>query len=515
VVFLSKDNELVKVLSLEKLRDTIAACKMDSKRVIHCHGVFDLLHIGHIRHFEEAKGFGDVLVVTITPDRFVNKGPHRPAFPEELRAQTIASLRVVDHVAINRWPTAVETIDLIRPDVYCKGGDYRTAQVDASQNLGPEVEAANRLGVEVAYTDDEVIFSSSELLNQHFSPFDADTDAWLRNFRSRYSAEDVIKLIDSAQQIRVLVVGEVILDEYIYCTAMGKSTKDPVLACRYHESESYVGGSLAIANHLSGFCRDVTVLSYVGDREDQEAFLLESLSENVKPHFLTKDDSPTIVKQRFVDPYTKTKLLELYRMNDAPLKGENERAFTDALKAQLAEHDVVIVADYGHGLMTGSSIDLLKDYKGFLAVNAQSNAGNRGFNPISKYPRADYICLAQHEMVMETRTREASTRDLVTEVSSRIDCDSLTVTLGRSGSLHYSPAEGFVEVPAFATRIVDRVGAGDGFLALSSLLRSQGAPWDVVGFVGNVAGAQLVAELGNRRPLDRIDTAKHIISLMK
>lgn len=504
-----------KVISLEAVRDEVVGCKADGKRVIHCHGVFDLLHIGHIRHFEEAKRFGDVLVVTITPDRFVNKGPHRPAFPEELRAQTIASLGVVDYVAINRWPTAVETIGLIRPDVYCKGGDYRTAQVDAAQNLGPEVEAANRLGVEVAYTGDDEIFSSSELLNQHFSPFDADTDAWLRDFRSRHSAEDLIKLVDAAQQKRVLVVGEVIIDEYNYCSAMGKSTKDPVLACLYHETESYVGGSLAIANHLSGFCKDVSVLSYVGDRDAQKDFIHQSLAENVQPHFVKKDDSPTVVKQRFVDPYSKTKLLELYKMNDAPLQGEGERAFVDELEKQLAQHDVVIVADYGHGLMTGASIELLSDYRGFLAVNAQSNAGNRGFNPISKYPRADYICLAQHEMLMETRTREASTRDLVKEVSARIDCDSFTVTLGRSGSLHYSSTEGFVEVPAFATRIVDRVGAGDGFLALSSLLRSQGSPWDVVGFVGNVAGADLVAELGNRRPLNKIAVAKHIISLMK
>ena len=85
------------------------------KKLVLCHGVFDLLHIGHIRYFEQAKKYGDILIVTVTPDRFVNKGPERPAFPENLRAEAIAALDVVDYVAINEWPTAVETIHILKP----------------------------------------------------------------------------------------------------------------------------------------------------------------------------------------------------------------------------------------------------------------------------------------------------------------------------------------------------------------------------------------------------------------
>src|SRR5262249_60009234 len=88
------------------------------KTVVQCHGVFDLLHIGHIRHFQEARKSGHLLVVTLTPDRYVNKGPHRPVFTETLRAEAIASLDAVDFVAINKWPTAVEAIQRIKPDIY-------------------------------------------------------------------------------------------------------------------------------------------------------------------------------------------------------------------------------------------------------------------------------------------------------------------------------------------------------------------------------------------------------------
>ena len=121
---MSGDSINHKIKTLEALPKIIVDLKQQGKVVVHCHGVFDLVHPGHIRHFEEAKRQGDVLVVTLTPDEYVNKGPGRPVFQERLRAESLAALQVVDYVAINQWPTAVETILMLRPDVYVKGGEY-------------------------------------------------------------------------------------------------------------------------------------------------------------------------------------------------------------------------------------------------------------------------------------------------------------------------------------------------------------------------------------------------------
>src|SRR5262245_58630364 len=114
-----------KIHPLPELVPLFEAHRAAGRRIVHCHGVFDLLHIGHIRHFEQARKLGDVLVVTLTPDRFVNKGINRPAFTESLRAEFLSSLRSVDYVAINRWPTAVETIRMLRPAVFAKGSEFR------------------------------------------------------------------------------------------------------------------------------------------------------------------------------------------------------------------------------------------------------------------------------------------------------------------------------------------------------------------------------------------------------
>jgi rfaE bifunctional protein nucleotidyltransferase chain/domain len=155
-----------KVVPLEELAARVAALRAAGRRVAHCHGCFDLMHPGHIKHLQAARRLADALVVTVSPDRFVDKGPGRPAFPEQLRAESLAALECVDYVAVNRWPTAVETIGLLRPDVYVKGQEFEQLQ-DATGKLQPEVEAVRAAGGRMAFTHEEV-FSSTALLREHF-----------------------------------------------------------------------------------------------------------------------------------------------------------------------------------------------------------------------------------------------------------------------------------------------------------------------------------------------------------
>ncbi|MBI2358607.1 MAG: cytidyltransferase, partial [Deltaproteobacteria bacterium] len=256
-------------------------------------------------------------------------------------------------------------------------------------------------------------------------------------------------------------------------------------------------------------------VTLLGNSERREDFVREALLPNVRPVLLTWRGAPTIHKRRFVDNHTGARMFEIYLMQDAPLDPGVESELADHLNGALGDYDLVLAAEYGHGLFSPRTIALLSEKGRFLAVNTQANAGNRGFNTIAKYPRADYVCLAMHEVALETRMRHGQSRELVLEVTKRVRCPRFTVTQGKDGSLHYAPECGFTEVPALATRVTDRVGAGDAVLAVTSLLVAHGAPWDIVGFIGNVAGAQMVAELGNRATLHKSSIAKHIISMMK
>jgi cytidyltransferase-like protein len=502
-----------KIHSIAELVPLLERRRSQGHRVVHCHGVFDLLHIGHVRHFDQAKKLGDVLVVTITPDRFVNKGIGRPAFTESLRAEFLANLTSIDYVAINEWPTAVNTIHLLKPNLFAKGSEFRNLQ-DTIGHVSLEGEAIRAIGGEIAFTED-IVYSSSALINQYMSQYPDHVRDFLGDFATRYPAEEVLAPLRGAENLKVLVVGETIIDEYAYCEAIGKSGKEPVLATRYLGADKFGGGVLACANHTANFADRVDVFTMLGEGMDQEDFVRGVLRNNVTPIFVEKKDSPTIVKKRFVEKYLSQKMFEVYSMNDEALDERTDADLCAKLQSVVADYDLVIVADYGHGMLTPNAIEVLCRHSKLLAVNTQSNAGNHGFNMISKYPRADYVCLAQREVALETRTLHLTPAEMVRHVADRLHCPRVMMTRGSSGTLYHTAPNGFYRAPALATKVVDRVGAGDAVLCLTALAVAMGAPPEVIPFIGNVVGAEAVTILGNQRSIERIPLYRHVECLLK
>jgi rfaE bifunctional protein kinase chain/domain/rfaE bifunctional protein nucleotidyltransferase chain/domain len=502
-----------KIVELEELADIISRLKAENKKVILSHGVFDLLHVGHIRHFNVAKKYGDVLITTITPDRYVNKGPHRPAFEERLRAESIAALDPVDYVAINKWSNAVETIKLLKPDVYVKGSDYANPNDDVTGGIMLEREAIEDVGGELKFTE-EITFSSSKLLNTFFSVFPKDADEYLFNFSKRFTTEEVIEYIEQMKMLKILVVGEAIIDEYHYGQSIGKSGKESMIALKYLSQEKFAGGSLAIANHVSNFCDNVDLFTILGEKENQEKFIESHLNKNINRIFHYRKNSPTIVKRRYLEKSPMRKLLEFYVFNDSRLDEQQSKEINDNLQNILPDYDVVIVADFGHGMFDDNVIDVITKQSKFVGVNTQSNAGNMGYNTISKYPRADYICIDEPEIRLDGRNKEEKLEVLMQKLSKKLACNNITITRGISGCLVYS-GDGFVHIPAFSGKVIDSMGAGDAFLSITTPLVSTGTPMEIVGFIGNAVGAMAVTIIGNKEPIDKISLLKYIKTIMK
>ena len=157
--------EKIKIIDLYELSDRIKELKARGKRIVHCHGCFDLMHPGHIKHFQAAKNMGDLLVATITPDKYVDKGPERPVFNENLRAESIAALECVDYVAVNKWPTAEETLRLLKPNFYVKGQEFENIE-DKTGKIQKEYEVIREIGSEMRFTH-EIVFSSTELIKKY------------------------------------------------------------------------------------------------------------------------------------------------------------------------------------------------------------------------------------------------------------------------------------------------------------------------------------------------------------
>ena len=497
-----------KIKTLEELQRITADLKATGKKVVHSHGVFDLLHIGHIKHFEEAKSFGDVLVVTITPDEFVKKGPNRPAFTTSLRLEALSALETVDYVAANLWPVAVETIKMLKPAIYSKGPDYKNHVNDITGKIGDEEKAVESIGGTIKYTDD-ITYSSSSLLNKFGNVYSKTQKSFIEKMLMGQDFEKIKIRLDELQNLKVLVIGETIIDQYVFCEALGKSGKEPVLVLRDLGMDQYAGGAAAIARHLSDFCDAVSLLSMLGEKKEHEDFVLGNMPDNVEPHFIFKKDAPTIIKKRYIDHITKSKSLGVYSLNDTQMKVENQDQFDSYLIDLIPKHDLVIISDYGHGFISSKSAKRISKQSIFSTLNAQINAANIGYHTMNNYRDMDCAIINETELRHELRDRDTSVELLMKQLAKSLQSKNLVVTQGNLGAtLYVSDNEEYHHCPAFASKVVDKIGAGDAMLALLSCSLKNGFEPDLSLFIGSLAAAQSVETIGNSTPVNKLQLLK-------
>jgi len=504
-----------KILALPTLAAVTGELRAQGRTIVLAHGTFDLLHIGHVRHLQAARRHGDVLVVTITADAFINKGPGRPVFPEGLRSEMLASLGIVDYVGVVAGPDALPAIDAVKPNVYVKGQDYRNPEGDITGRIVAEREAAEQYGGRVIFTE-EITYSSTELINQHLNIFDSPTREHLDLLRQNGVADRITALMERAATLNVLVIGEAIVDEYRYVLPMGKAPKENIIATRLQDREIFIGGAVATANNAAAFCNSVELLTIIGERDSFEEAIRDALKPNVTMRTLVRRGAPTTHKCRYVDPTLVRKLFEVYQIEDTPLSPRDEDRLCSMFCDAVSGADVVIVNDFGHGMIGDKLVKTIAEKAPFLAINAQTNSANMGFNLISRYPRADLICIDALEARLASKDRTGElTRIINDTLPSMIDCDRFLVTNGRHGSLTYERGDIVHSIPAFPSKVVDTMGAGDAVLAVAAPLLAAGAPLDLVGFIGNVVGAQKVAIVGHQRSIDRVSVLKALTALLK
>jgi len=486
------------------------------RRVVLCHGVFDLVHMGHVRHLEAARQEGDVLMVTVTADRFVNKGPGRPIFGQKVRAEMLAALEYVDYVGINEEPDAESLLDTIRPDVYVKGSDYENPEDDITGKIASERDAVERHGGRLVFTHD-ITFSSSSLINRYLDVYDPPLRDFLDGLRANGGPDRVRALIERVSGMTVAIVGEAIIDEYQYVGTLGKSAKEHIIATLYQATETFAGGVCAAANHAAAFCAHVDLVTCLARDCPYEDMIRRNLKPNVRLHVVRIGDRPTTRKLRFIDQggYMR-KLFEVYFMDDRPLAKDDRAALAAVVADKARQADLVIVNDFGHGMIGPEVVGAVRACARFVAVNAQTNAGNQGYNLVTKYRNADYICIDAPEARLATGDKYSDIEQVVGDVLPRVaECEKVIVTHGSNGSYTFSPDEGITRIPAFTKTVVDTVGAGDAFFAVTAPLVAAGGRMSDVGFVGNAAGAIKVGIVGHRQSVEKVALMKFVNTLLK
>lgn len=442
--------------------------------VVLAHGCFDLLHAGHIDHLLEAKKLGDRLVVSVTDDQHVRKGAWRPYYTVHERARHLRCLAFVDHVMISTGPTALDVINTVQPDIYVKGIDY-VGKLDGA--LAEEIAAVTEHGGRFIPTKAPKASSSRLLARVQHGDVVGD---YLDRARANGAWERIADAFERARDFRVTFVGETIIDEYRFVAPLGKPSKEFVLAVSEDRREEFRGGVAAASRHAETMCR-VSVVT----------------------------QSSELRKTRYVGRDFGQKLFEVYSAPSLMIDENARRQFRHALGAMCAEVDVVVAIDFGHGLFDATCRPLLRKAK-FLAVNAQSNAGNQGFNLVTRYMGAHYVCVDLPEARLAAGMQHQAIGNVVDALAKSMDARHLIVTNGKDGAYWHGG-----RVPAFATAPKDSMGAGDCFLAVTAPLVAAGLGTEEAAIVGNVAGAMKTEIVGHRSPIDADVLYQSVRSLLK
>lgn len=498
------------------LRETF---RQEGKKVILCHGVFDLLHYGHVEHLQEAKSLGDILVVSVTAARYVNKGPGRPYFNDEQRMKFLASLECVDYVLLSEDVTVHEIVRVVKPDIYVKGQEYATVENDVTGNITSEQLIVERYGGKIYFTQGEV-YSSTKLLNNFFSVLPENVVKKSRELREKYGGtimEQVRQMIDDFQKKKVLVIGDIILDDYVFCKVQGLTSKDAAMSTRYEHMERYAGGALAVARHIAGFAEKVTLLSMMGQESEIEEFLLKIMPP-VECRIVREANFITPVKKRYLKQHALRQEYEkLFSVNrlldfDGMRKVDYGRFYCN-LEELLPQYDLVVVCDYGHGLFNDESIQKIEKTAKFLAVNCQTNSSNYGINVITKYHRADAFVVDEIELRMPFGQSLEASAELLRKLRERMQSNYAWVTMGAHGALGQNSREESA-MPALTLHVKDTVGAGDAFYSLAMLCAVSEMPVDIATLVSNIAGAIKTNLVGNSQPIGKVNLLKFLKTML-
>tara|TARA_B110000483_G_scaffold243657_1_gene334950 strand:- start:6692 stop:8200 length:1509 start_codon:yes stop_codon:yes gene_type:complete len=500
--------------NLLEIRNKIKHIRKNKKSIGLCHGVFDILHYGHLKHFEAAKKKCDYLFVSITSDKYIKKGPNRPVHSEGERHSLLQSLELVDYVFIAEEESAVNTIDLIKPDYYFKGNDYKNNTSDKTKKIFYEIDAVKKNKGKIIYTNEKQM-SSSKIINQFGLALNEEQIKFLDQIKKNDDYTSIINALDELKKDKVLVVGDLIIDNYVYGDVLGKSGKEPHMVFCQSSKNFYIGGSAIIANHLSDFIKNVTLISDLGKEIEIKKLLNKELKKNIKhlPILPTKGYK-SCIKTRFIDTTTHYKLFGAYIISNLEIS-KFYKSLNSKLNKEIKKNDIIIIADYSNNFFNKSSINLIKKSNKFNCAMIQKNSNNPSFFSINNIKNFDLICVNEGELRSELRDKKSEIDVLAKNFLIKNKLRFIIITKGISGSILFDHKLNKYSCPSFNLKPVDKIGAGDSMLAiLSILLKNKVNPLTSL-LIASLVSSIVVSNMGNSYSTSRMDIERNLEFLLK
>ncbi|HUI17737.1 MAG TPA: PfkB family carbohydrate kinase [Alphaproteobacteria bacterium] len=510
---MTEDKLKEKIKSVEELCKAIGP-RPRKQKVIMCHGTFDIVHPGHVRHLIYAKSKADKLVVSLTADAHITKANFRPFVPQELRAINLAALEMVDYVIIDKEEKPLKNLDTIKPDYFAKGYEYVAGGIDPRTQ--EELSVLESYGGEFIYTPGDIVFSSSAII-ESMPP-----NLSLEKLLSVLDAED-LKFSDlrAALQrfghIHVHVVGDTIVDSYTQTALVGGNTKTPTFSVRFESQTDYVGGAGVVAKHLAAAGADVTFTTVLGEDKFRD-FVLDDLAKaGIKVNAIIDPTRPTTNKNAFIAGGYR--LLKVDTLDNRSISQRIVTEFRDRIAR--TKGDAVVFCDFRHGVFNRRTIPPLVEAipAGAYRV-ADSQVASRWGN-ILDFQGFDLITPNEREARFALGDQDSVVRPLGLELYKQAKCKSLILKMGARGVITYrtipqteEDVRAFFVVDSFAGNVLDAVGSGDALLAYATLAMVDTKNEVIASVLGSMAAA-VECEYDGNIPVSRDDVRRKLDSVEK
>ncbi len=506
------------------------SARRDGRRVVQCHGCFDIIHPGHIRHLRHARSLGDVLLVSITGDAEVGKGVGRPLIPEELRAEALAELDCVDWVYVERGPTAIDLLELVRPDVFVKGREYET---NNDPRFQAEREMVESHGGRVVFSSGDVVFSSTALIaaiETSVDPFHAKLAALAG--KPELESPGLFALLAAARGRRIVVVGEIVIDEYVLCDRPDVAGESPILTLRPLDRRRYDGGAAIVCRHLAALGAKPVLVTALPESTEGSALKKRLASEGVEVRSITAT-APIAIKQRYLVGMQKVMKVDLVEPIEMDAAAQDQLVDLAASTAsEKGGYDAAILTDFALGLFTPTIMGrLCRKLRPVVRALTGDVSSRRAH--LRAMRDMDLICPNEMELRDAAGLHDLGLPVVVWRLLEETRSKAALVTLGPEGLIAFDRLpESLVRsddttdatwrtrlvgehIPAMAPYAVDPLGCGDTLLAVATLALVSGGSIIPAAYLGSAAAAVQAQNLGNipitpaqlRRMITRVHSA--------